>query len=74
MRGEPRAPEYAPSDDGGYHSASTAINLARSGVIRLILRGLIDHNIATSHEPYRDQHAGDGKEFDVAVHVNPDGG
>ena len=43
-------------------------------MIRLILRGLIDHNIATSHEPYRDQHAGDGKEFDVAVHVNPDGG
>jgi len=41
-------------------------------MVGLILGGLIDHNIAACHEPDRDEHAGDGKEFNVAVHLNSD--
>jgi hypothetical protein len=41
-----------------------------SRVASVVLRSLIDHDVATGHESYRDQHASDGKEFDVSVHGN----
>lgn len=41
-------------------------------MIGVVACGLIDHDVATRHEPYRDEYAGNGKEFNVAVHVNSD--